>query len=138
MIQRIQTIYLFLAALACVAFIFIPFGQIKDTNGSAATWHIYQVTPIMVSAIITGIASLLSIFLFNNRKTQMKAVIASVVLTIITIGLFIFGITQHIGLEKYIFGIGAIAPVFALIFNILAYSAIKSDEHLVRSMDRLR
>lgn len=32
MIQRIQTVYLFLAALAAIAFLFIPFGSVLDQN----------------------------------------------------------------------------------------------------------
>jgi hypothetical protein len=54
------------------------------------------------------------------------------------IGLFLFGLTQHIGIQNYIFKIGAILPIFILLFNMLAYGSIKSDEALVKSMDRLR
>ncbi|MBP6323730.1 MAG: DUF4293 family protein [Chitinophagales bacterium] len=41
-------------------------------------------------------------------------------------------------MQHYLFKIGAILPVFILLFNMLAYGSIKSDEALVRSMDRLR
>lgn len=138
MIQRVQTIYLILAALACVAFIFVPFGQIKTPEGGAETWAIKQVTPIMISSVIVAAISIFSIFLFKNRKTQMKVVLVNILLSLVVIGLFIFGVTQHIGLKNYIFGIGAILPLFVLLFNMLAYGNIKSDENLVKSMDRLR
>lgn len=138
MIQRVQTIYLLLAALACIAFIFVPFGQIKTPEGGAETWAIKQVTPIMISAIVVAAVSLISIFLFKNRKTQMKVVLVNIILSVAVIGLFVFGVTQHIGLRNYVFGIGAILPLFILLFNMLAYGSIKSDENLVKSMDRLR
>ncbi len=138
MIQRVQTIYLLLAALACIAFIFVPFGQIKTPEGGAETWAIKQVTPIMISAIVVAAVSLISIFLFKNRKAQMKVVLVNIILSVVVIGLFVFGVTQHIGLRNYVFGIGAILPLFILLFNMLAYGSIKSDENLVKSMDRLR
>ena len=137
MIQRIQTVYLFLAALSAVLFIVIPFGQIKSDAG-VETWHIYQVMPIMIAAIITAVSCLVSIFLFGNRKNQLKLITLDIVLSIILIGLFIYGVTQHIGMQNYIFGIGALLPLFVLIFILLARYAIQKDEKLVRSMDRLR
>ena len=54
------------------------------------------------------------------------------------IGWMAYGIVQHVGLSNYGFKIGALLPVFILLFNLLAYGSIKSDEKLVRSMDRLR
>ena len=68
----------------------------------------------------------------------MKVVLVNIILSVVVIGLFVFGVTQHIGLRNYVFGIGAILPLFILLFNMLAYGSIKSDENLVKSMDRLR
>ncbi len=137
MIQRIQTVYLFLAALSAVLFIVIPFGQIKRDTG-VETWHIYQVVPIMITAIITALSSLVTIFLFGNRKLQLKIALLDIFFGIVLLGLFIFGVTQHIGIENYIFGIGAVFPLLVLLFLFLARMAINKDEKLVRSMDRLR
>lgn len=137
MIQRIQTVYLFLAALTAVLFIVLPFGEVKTPTGNE-TWHIYQVLPIMIAAIITAVFCLVSIFLFGNRKNQLKLVGLDIVLSIVLIALFIYGLTQHIGIQNYIFGFGAIFPLFTLLFTFLARGAIQKDEKLVRSMDRLR
>ena len=138
MIQRIQTVYLLLVTIACIAYIFVPFGQIKTPVGGLETWAIKQVTPIMIEDIVVAALAFVSIFLFNNRKNQMRVVLGNILLSIVLIGLFIFGLTQHIGIQNYVFKVGAILPVFILLFNILAYFSIKSDEKLVRSMDRLR
>lgn len=138
MIQRIQSVYLLLVTIACIAYIFVPFGQIRTEAGLLETWSIKQVTPIMVENIVVAVIAFISIFLFNNRKLQMKVVLVNILLSVVLIGLFIFGLTQHIGVQNYVFKIGAILPVFALLFNALAYFSIKSDEKLVRSMDRLR
>lgn len=138
MIQRIQTIYLFLSVLAGVAFVFIPFGHVTNNEGHSEVLIIKEVIPIMITVLIASIISFISIFLFKNRKLQSKIVLLSIIVSLVLIGLFIFGITQHVGLENYTFGIGAILPVFILVFNLLALGAIKSDEALVKSMDRLR
>ncbi len=138
MIQRIQSIYLLLVVIACVAYIFVPFGQIKTLEGGLETWAIKQVVPIMIADIIVAALAFISIFLFKNRKIQMKVVLVNIVLCLVLIGLFIFGLTQHIGIQNYVFKIGSILPVFILLFNMLAYGSIKHDEALVKSMDRLR
>jgi hypothetical protein len=92
----------------------------------------------MIEDIVLAVVAFIAIFLYNNRKLQMKVVLLSILLSVVLIGLFIFGLTQHIGIQNYVFKIGAILPVFILLFNVLAYFSIKSDEKLVRSMDRLR
>lgn len=137
MIQRIQSVYLFLAALSAILFIIVPFGQIKSETG-VETWHIYQVVPIMIAAIITALSCLVTIFLFGNRKFQLKIVWVDIFFGVVLLGLFIFRVTQHIGLENYIFGIGAVFPLLVILFLILSRVAINKDEKLVRSMDRLR
>jgi len=138
MIQRIQSVYLLLVTMACIAYIFVPFGQVRAETGLLETLAIKQVTPIMIEDIVVAVVAFASIFLFNNRKLQMKIVLINILLSVVLIGLFIFGLTQHIGIQNYVFKIGAILPVFVLLFNALAYFSIKSDEKLVRSMDRLR
>jgi hypothetical protein len=136
MIQRIQSIYLLLAVLACIGFIFISFGQMKPPDNTIL--YIKNVAPLWIATAIVAAISFLSIFLFKNRKTQMKAVLINIVLSVVLIGLFLFGLTQHVKIRNWNFGLGAILPVFILAFNCLAYGSIKHDEELVRSMDRLR
>ena len=92
----------------------------------------------MVAAIAVAVVAVVAIFLYANRKLQLKVVLLNIVLSFVLITLFFYGLTQHIGIKNYVFKIGAILPVFVLFFNILAYGAIKSDENLVKSMDRLR
>lgn len=138
MIQRIQSVYLLLVVIACIAFIFVPFGLVRNPDTTLETLTIKQIIPLMIATIIIAAVAFASIFLFNNRKNQMKVVLVNIVLSVVLIGLFLFGLTQHIGIQHYLFKIGAILPVFILLFNMLAYGSIKSDEALVRSMDRLR
>lgn len=138
MIQRIQSVYLLLVIIACVVYIFVPVGQIKTPENVTEIWLIKNDIPIMIGAIVVAMFAFAAIFLFNNRITQMKVVLIDIVLSVVLIGLFLFGLFKYMGIQNYTFGVGAILPIFILLFNILAYSSIKADENLVKSMDRLR
>lgn len=138
MIQRIQSVYLLLVTIACVVFIFIPFGlQLKpDETADILIAKNYMMD--MAGALLIAVVAFASIFLFNNRKLQMKVVLLNSLLSVLYIAFLTYGILQHVGWPNYGFKIGAILPIFILIFNMLAYAGIKSDENLVKSMDRLR
>ena len=143
MIQRIQTIYLFLASIISggLIFVFNLWNTIKEKifvvdlfSREAIT---FKVIPFMF--IASSILSLIAIFLFNNRKLQF--VVGRV---IILINLFLLGLLVYLSLtlsgetsvsEK---GIGMFLPILVILLIVLANKAIKKDEDLVKSVDRLR
>ncbi len=143
MIQRIQTIYLFLASIISggLIFVFNLWNTIKEKifvvdlfSREAIT---FKVIPFMF--IASSILSLIAIFLFNNRKLQF--VVGRV---IILINLFLLGLLVYLSLtlsgetsvsEK---GIGMFLPILVILLIVLANKAIKKDENLVKSVDRLR
>ncbi len=137
MIQRIQTVYLLLVILSVLAFIFVPFG-IMEKDGLSTVLVVKDLWVFIAGGSLIALLAVAAIFLFGNRILQMKVVLINAVLSVVLIGMFLFGLTKHVGWENYTFGWGALLPVFILIFNMLAYGSIKSDENLVRSMDRLR
>lgn len=136
MIQRIQSIYLFLAALAAILFLFIPFGKIQ-LNGTILIMKSMMVISFIILCSILATASFISIFLFKNRNLQIKLVLLALLLSMGLIGLSVFAIILH-QKDHYQFGPAVIIPIFVFIFNFLAYKGIKHDEELVKSMDRLR
>lgn len=136
MIQRIQTVYLFLASIAAIAFLFIPFGTIAyQGKDMLLKGNMNPIFDVIVGIIIT--IAIIAIFLYKNRKNQSLLVLINIILSILFIGFEVFGAYTH-QKDNFHFSIGFILPVFVLIFNVLAYTAIKSDEKLVKSMDRLR
>jgi peptidoglycan/LPS O-acetylase OafA/YrhL len=137
MIQRIQTVYLLLAALAVILFLFVPFGVIMKNNEMLVLKGQMNIVLIILVAGIALIA-LVSIFLFKNRVVQMRIVLANCILSALFIGFVIFGVVMHILNDEYKPQPGIILPLFVFIFNFLAHRSIKHDENLVRSMDRLR
>lgn len=138
MIQRIQTIYLLLVAIACIAFFSIPAGVIQKPDGTVANWQILSILPVVIIVVIIAVVALAAIFMYKNRQNQMKLVLLNIIFSVVMIGVLGFELVQHIGIAHYSFRLGIILPIFILLFNSLAYGSIKGDEKLVRSMDRLR
>jgi hypothetical protein len=115
MIQRIQSLYLLLTALAAILFV----------NGE---YLILSVFAILISAL-----SLLAIFLFSKRKIQIMLTKVLIVLIIIFTCVFCYTV--------YLFGswdYKAVIPALQLLFAVLAYRGMRRDDNLVKSYDRLR
>lgn len=148
MIQRIQTVFLLLAVLFLTLQTFTPMVLSKspEPEGVFQDGRLlvseYQVSLALLAAAI--LASLITIFLFKNRKLQKNLVILSIVLIIAChiAGYFYFfpsgsqsTSTLQAGLKP---AVGAVLPLFGLILLALAYRFIDKDEKIVKSMDRLR
>ena len=136
MIQRIQTLYLFVAVVISAGLIFV-FDLYTDNNQTLvfAKDNYTYLGLFLGSALL----SLISIFRFKNRKSQFILGRLNIILNFILLGVFVY---QSLNLsgetdvsEK---GIGMILPIFSIVFLALANKAIKKDEDLVKSVDRLR
>lgn len=94
-------------------------------------------------AVILTLAMLLSaacIFLYNNRKQQMRGVKWTTYLQIAAFGWGIGILFSLGGFGTFLWdeSLGVLLLLTALIFQVLAYRNIKKDEELVQSMDRIR
>ena len=136
MIQRIQTLYLLFAALnsAGLIFVFHLWTNSEEIPVFAQDEMLY-LGLFMGSALL----SLISIFNFKNRKSQFMLGRLNIILNFILLGLFV---VQSLNLsgeadvsEK---GIGILLPILSIVLLVLANKAIKKDEDLVKSVDRLR
>jgi phosphoglycerol transferase MdoB-like AlkP superfamily enzyme len=138
MIQRFQTIYLLLTTLFSILFLSGKMLVLKNETGVVELHGI--ILPLVVLLILIAAISLLTIFLFKNRKFQLKLSIALIVLSIILIlALAYYAFTLSGKYNAPIqFSINLIFPVMVLVFSILAYRGIKKDDELVKSYDRLR
>ncbi len=153
MIQRIQSVFLFLAAGLGIAALFLPVAHFyqgftfpADVQFMMDNWKFSTFGGILkVSALI----SLIAIFLFKKRKRQIIWVRIAQFLCFAAIcfGVYCFypfkalPETNQIWpmIQAYITKYWAIFfPFLVLIFNALAIRFIKKDDKLVRSMDRLR
>jgi hypothetical protein len=137
MLQRIQTVYLFLALVATgVLPFFIPLWILEN----AKKFYFMQNQVYVVLLGLSTTLTLLSIISYNKRQNQFVIGRLNIILNLILLGLFVYrslnvsGETPAVS-EK---GIGMFLPIVAIVLLVLANKAIKKDEDLVKSVDRLR
>lgn len=140
MIQRVQSIWLLLAAACAFLTMRFPFysGHLTtDTLNQITPLTAVDSIPIVTATVASAIASLITIFLFKDRKLQMRITVANLILSIIVIALYFLNMKSNYSP----FGLPLITCVFAFavpIFLLLALRNIYKDHKLVKSMDRLR
>ena len=137
MIQRIQTVYLLIALviLGALPFVF-PLFTMSDGKEFRFMNDSFYTVLFGLSTTLT----LISIMYFKKRQHQFVLNRLTIILNLILLGLFLYrslnlsGETVQVS-EK---GIGMFLPIVAIVFLALANRAIKKDEDLVKSADRLR
>ncbi|MCB0387363.1 MAG: DUF4293 domain-containing protein [Winogradskyella sp.] len=136
MLQRIQTIYLLLAAGVSGGLIYV--FELWTTPENVKVYA-YDVNYIFALFLVSAFFSILSISRFKHRKSQFMLGRLNILLNFFLLGLFLYqslnvsGETQVS--EK---GIGIFLPIISIVLLALANKAIKKDEDLVKSVDRLR
>lgn len=141
MIQRIQSVWLFLAALVMASIFYLPTYSFSGT--SAASLTIGNDFLAIILASISIILSLVAIFRFKNRKGQTGLTWINI-LVCVALQAWLFvrinnetskpemaAITGH-------YWIGLFVPLVTLLLLFLARGGIRKDEKLVKSLDRLR
>ncbi|MBJ2174996.1 DUF4293 domain-containing protein [Aureibaculum sp. A20] len=144
MIQRIQSLYLLLAAICSVVLIQMFYLW---SNGSGASFYAldlfkeseFTLKVIPVLFVISGVMSVVSVFMFKQRKNQFVINRFNILVNFILLGILIYHLLTLSGesqvSEK---GIGAFLPIVVVVLLAIANRAIKKDEDLVKSVDRLR
>ena len=144
MIQRIQSIFLFLASGSLLSLFKIPFSNTNNAIGQLYAdqqFNIMDNQALMLLTVIGGLLSLVSIFLFRNRKIQLNV---NYLFALVCVGIcgFSWWLYQsnlpNESETSVAMGIGLFMPIVSLILSLLASYFIKKDDKLVESMDRLR
>ncbi len=136
MLQRIQTVYLIISALVMGA-LYYWFPTVSDEAGNAI---ISREEPLVLGLIgISVLLTVISIFNFKRRKGQFVLNRLNIISNFVLLGVFVYRSLTLSGetlvSEK---GIGVLFPIISIVFLVLANKAIKRDEDLVKSVDRLR
>jgi len=136
MLQRIQTIYLIISA-ALIGAIYIWFPIIVSEEGIVI---VRNDEPIIVGLIFGSILlTFISISSYKKRKSQFVMNRLNILLNFFLLGVFVYRTLTLSGetlvSEK---GIGVFLPIISIVFLVMANKAIKKDEDLVKSVDRLR
>ena len=150
MIQRKQTVFLFLALLATLACLCLPVGSfepqgmgtenqlmnlwINEANGGRnfSVWALFAIL------LVTFPINTFAIFDYHNRKRQARFCMFSMLMII---GWYIvYGVFSQVLMPGFTFHVGfaACLPLIAFILLWLARHSILADEALVRAADRIR
>lgn len=144
MIQRIQTLYLFIAAILAGGIIYLLPLWIKNSGedfylNSLLQSDDWKSMSIVAAFALSALLSLISIFLYKKRTQQVGMNRFNIVVNFYLLGIIVYHLLILPGeseiSEK---GIGLFIPVLVIVFLALANKSILKDEKLVKSVDRLR
>ena len=129
MLQRIQTVWIFLAILSAV-FLFVT-GQDFSLFG--------PVPFISVACVMLVLFGFISILSYKDRKRQIQLNNISMIINALLLGLLAYWLlTLPGGIDFPEKGIEPVFPLLAIICLLIANVYIRKDERLVKSVDRLR
>ena len=167
MLQRIQTVFMTIAALSMVLILFFPIWEKSDqqfdqevrdyaimnsfelryeerntTTQEANLLGTQSTILLSVGAISAALVMFFSIMQYKNRMTQVKLNALFSLLTAATfVGMYVYISRANALFDKNVFGtflVGFYLPIVAMLNNFMANRFIRKDEALVRSADRIR
>lgn len=162
MIQRVQSIFLFLVAIAMIMVTFLTLWEqvnpdqtqkMKLTAWTLSTYSIEKGNEVMmmnqkgvyyigILCIIAAILAFYSLFQFRNRLRQMFLNMINSLMMGITLGVVVYQSYQaNMDFNPSVSGafvVGFYAIIVAIILNVISNRFIRKDEKLIRSVDRIR
>lgn len=153
MIQRKQTIFLFVAIILTVVCLCMPIGNLKTINTLGSDEFViynlwitnssgiydFKVWPLFAILLITCPIAIIAIFTYHNRITQSRFCMFNILLTL---GWYVVYAMIALNLQengsKLHMSFSVVLPLISIILYFMARKAILADEALVRSADRIR
>ncbi|MBL4819340.1 MAG: DUF4293 domain-containing protein [Deltaproteobacteria bacterium] len=163
MIQRIQSVYLFLSGMACLLLLYFPYYKIKvlsDTSnvfdiqinfwginmiGAESNIAVVVILTIIISilTIFSGMLSLFTIANYSKRELQIKLCKINFLLITGLLACMVWYLDKASNIlcqeqcEKDV-ALGMFLPALAIIFTFLANKGIKKDHDMIKAADRIR
>jgi len=144
MIQRIQTIYLLFATMVSGGLVFLLNLWVNDEEIKFFVMDSFKIDSFLlkVMSVLFFVSAFLTFFtIFQFKKRQLQFVLGrlSILINFILLGILVY-FTQNLSGEITVSekGIGLLIPIITIVLVALANKAIKKDEELVKSVDRLR
>lgn len=140
MIQRMQSLWLLLAAISGILSFMLPFFETTVQNADATSGGHSDINAgssffLTVLSAASIILSVVSIFYYKNRKLQLRLCVIGAGLTLLLVILFISAMKKIGGTIPSLTSVFVFA---APVFYILAARGIWKDQKLVKSLDKLR
>lgn len=136
MLQRIQTIWLLLAAVC--AFLGLKFPFYVGTNKEGIPSYLLKGTenlPLILVTTAVGVLAFITIFIYKNRKLQLRLCIAGILLETLVIFLYYSKLNTFMAGT---YALPALIQAGILLFLFLAARGISKDEKIVKESNRLR
>lgn len=164
MIQRIQSIYLLLAASAILSCFFFPILTYQvnpalegETNVpiqqfEISTYAKYEIVDGVKNELqlnilesifvgVIGLIAIVSIFIYQDRTVQLQLTRLYLFVTVILIVVLVINVSKEINIYGVLnknFKLGAYLPSAGIIFSFLASKGIQRDIDKVSAADRIR
>ena len=141
MIQRRQTIWLLLAAITAFSYTQVPLFAGKLPDATAKNFIATENLLLFALAVLIGLMAAAAIFLYKNRPMQIKLAMFGLLGSIVLIALEVwlldkFKLDNAVTTGSYAWG--SLLPILMIVFFIMAWSGIRKDQKLIKSLDRLR
>ena len=139
MIQRIQSVWLLLASV-CAFLTFrlsFYFGQKTGATANEPLEPLNATSTILliVLAAATGLGAFIAIFLYKDRKAQLRVTVAAIILSILSL------VVYYTQTKNYTDGKLTLSSIISILIPIILFLAARGiwkDQKLVKSLDRLR
>jgi hypothetical protein len=147
MIQRIQTVYLFISALLIASLLKLKFADLSVNNELytfvaqgiySGEELIFNGLAIFIFILIIAMLHFIVIFLYKKRILQIRILVFTMVLLLGLFGMFFYFTYAGFTGAKVAFKVPVVFPIVSAILDFLAIRAIGKDEALVRSLNRIR
>ena len=150
MIQRIQTVWLLLAAIISALLLldwhtgYVFMADIPQGFGSVVKrLTVTEHFPSLIIAVVMLLVPFIAIFMFKDRKRQRMMTIVSILACISFISVNLMRIENFKNETAPTptngsYDVGSVIPAVVIVLLILAIRGINKDEKLIKSMDRLR
>lgn len=154
-IQRWQSVLLFIVAVVMACFTFMSLGQVQlseyslnfttlgftiegiSTNG-APSGYLFHTWAFFIVSLMSFLLPLINIFLYKNLKLQKRVCLIEVFFLIAVVAIGCAYGYYHFDNATVSWSSLVIAPLLAFVADIMAYNRICSDQRALRSADRLR
>ena len=149
MIQRIQSVFLFVSLCFLVPLFFAPMAVLVHETGEIFSFNFVgfyrselgittREYSILAFGILICALNLIIIFMYRNRLLQIRLCIYNILLLIGISGVVLFVLYGVRDIHAISFRLPAVFPVVSVILHYLAFRGIRKDELMVQALSRLR
>lgn len=148
-LQRIQTLFILLAATLVVVFLFVPFGYADVVSAQEGTQYVAlkanMERGLMIPLAVAFVLMIIAFISFKKLAAQKLLVVlaalcvcAAIIALIYLLVSGMVDITPGYEIAHVYWGGGGLLLVAAVISLVMAYRGIRHDEKLLRSYESFR